>query len=249
MAYFARIRAGSVLFTRNTVTAAPGSSIGQAIQLVCESNNNGPECTSARGYPVDYEYAQGCAGATDGCCDKVQESYIWNNTLTRVGDELTVYSVCGDGAIAEGTDYFRRAPTQADDGFTWTPYPYPHPLVQGLSVQCASLGGVACCTVSATCPGVDLGPASGCDGICCSTASTKPDGGVPTPDTGPTTPDGAVASEAGPAGSDGSSGQVDPGADGCGCRLEGSEMSRATSRPGLFLLVGMLLCRIRKTAA
>ena len=126
MAYFARIRAGSVIFTGNTVTATDAAgNVGQAIQLVCESNNNGANCTSGNSYPVDYTYSDSCAGVDDGCCDKVQDSYIWGNTLTRVDDELTTYSTCGTGAIAENTDYFMRAPTQLDDGFTWSEYTYP----------------------------------------------------------------------------------------------------------------------------
>ena len=130
MSYFARIRSGSVLFTGNAVTATnPSSSIGQAIQLVCENNNNGPACTAENGYPVDYTYSNRCDGSTDGCCDKVETSYIWNNTLTRVNDELTTYEPCGSGSVAEDKDYFLRAPNHSDDGFTWTPYVYPHPLV------------------------------------------------------------------------------------------------------------------------
>lgn len=130
MAYFARVRSGSVLFSGNTVTATnPSSSIGQAIQLVCEGNNNGPACTAENGYPVDYTYSNRCDGSTDGCCDKVETSYIWNNTLTRVNDELTTYEPCGSGSVAEDKDYYLRAPNQSDDGFTWTPYVYPHPLV------------------------------------------------------------------------------------------------------------------------
>jgi len=52
--------------------------------------------------------------------------YIWNNTFTDCKYALLKYS--DYRTITEGRDYFLRAPNMEDDGFEYTPYPYPHPL-------------------------------------------------------------------------------------------------------------------------
>lgn len=51
----------------------------------------------------------------------IHQTYIWDNTVTN-GSALRV------SQGTENTDYSLRAPNQAQDGFTYTPYPYPHPL-------------------------------------------------------------------------------------------------------------------------
>jgi len=53
----------------------------------------------------------------------VNQTYLWGNTIT--GGVLYGSS----GGYTENVDFFLRAPTQAQDGFTYTSYPYPHPLV------------------------------------------------------------------------------------------------------------------------
>ena len=53
----------------------------------------------------------------------VHELYIWGNTYQNVGDQLSK-----DAFYQENIHYFLRAPTQEQDGFTYTPYAYPHPL-------------------------------------------------------------------------------------------------------------------------
>jgi len=132
--YFARIRSGSVIFASNTVTAVdPDAKVKQAIQLVCEQNSNGPRCTEENGYPADYTYSNNCNGTTDGCCDRVETSYVWDNTLTRVDDEYTLYEGCGAGCLQEERDFFLRPPDLPSDGFAWIPYTYPHPLASGLT--------------------------------------------------------------------------------------------------------------------
>lgn len=50
--------------------------------------------------------------------------WIWNNTVS--GGELL-----NPSNFIENADYFLRAPNQQQDGFTYTPYPYPHPLTFG----------------------------------------------------------------------------------------------------------------------
>ena len=53
--------------------------------------------------------------------------WIWNNTWVNVQHEVTtVYT--GNYYITEDVDYFLRPPNQEQDGFEYTPYPYPHPL-------------------------------------------------------------------------------------------------------------------------
>jgi len=52
----------------------------------------------------------------------INDSYIWGNTLN--GADLIKYNADS----VEDVNYFLRAPTVEDDGFTWESYPYPHPL-------------------------------------------------------------------------------------------------------------------------
>jgi hypothetical protein len=53
--------------------------------------------------------------------------WFWDNTFQNVQSEYaTVWQ--SEEAIQENRDYFLRAPSQALDGFTYIPFPYPHPL-------------------------------------------------------------------------------------------------------------------------
>jgi hypothetical protein len=58
--------------------------------------------------------------------------WFWNNTFRNIsdGDVTTVWNSAE--AIRKNRDYFLRAPSRALDGFTYTPYPYPHPVARGL---------------------------------------------------------------------------------------------------------------------
>jgi hypothetical protein len=51
---------------------------------------------------------------------QIRDLWIWSNTGAPFNP--------GDWGYVEGVDYFLRAPTLTEDGFTYTPYPYPHPL-------------------------------------------------------------------------------------------------------------------------
>jgi hypothetical protein len=53
--------------------------------------------------------------------------WIWNNTWLNV-QHPTFVSYQGHYYVTENVDYFLRAPNQEQDGFEYTPYPYPHPL-------------------------------------------------------------------------------------------------------------------------
>jgi hypothetical protein len=53
----------------------------------------------------------------------VNNTYIWNNQIA--GGTLFENT----GGYVENVNYFLRAPSLTQDGFTYTPYVYPHPLV------------------------------------------------------------------------------------------------------------------------
>jgi len=53
----------------------------------------------------------------------IHDLWIWGNTYENIG---TPFSSSSDHQ--ENVDYFLRAPSVAQDGFEYTPYPYPHPL-------------------------------------------------------------------------------------------------------------------------
>jgi len=49
--------------------------------------------------------------------------WMWDNTIDVWS---TVYAI--DSSYIENVDWFLRTPSLAQDGFDYTPYPYPHPL-------------------------------------------------------------------------------------------------------------------------
>ncbi|MFX1537638.1 MAG: hypothetical protein ACFFDI_25860 [Promethearchaeota archaeon] len=53
----------------------------------------------------------------------ISDTYIWGNDLG--GAQLIKYNWDN----TENVNYFLRAPSLAQDGFEYTPYPYPHPLI------------------------------------------------------------------------------------------------------------------------
>jgi len=67
---------------------------------------------------------------TNGVCEGPQDFWVWGETGCGSNCFGTYYDTCS-GCIREGVEYFLRAPTVKDDGFTWTPFQYPHPLVTG----------------------------------------------------------------------------------------------------------------------
>jgi hypothetical protein len=123
--YAIRIRSGAAIITNNTF-----ENTYYATSLVLESHNIGGNCDSEHGYPQDHDFGPGTGGCTasDGCCDKIEHIYIWDNNYTNVDTEVLIEDITG-GGLSDNVDYFLRAPTQQQDAFTWTPYIYPHPLV------------------------------------------------------------------------------------------------------------------------
>lgn len=61
---------------------------------------------------------------------RVNHLYWWNNLVQRQdGTVISSSNYIRDlGGYTLDVDYFLRAPTQVQDGFTYTPYTYPHPL-------------------------------------------------------------------------------------------------------------------------
>jgi len=57
---------------------------------------------------------------------RTQQTYMWDNTLNGA-----VLNNQDPANIHLNVEYFLRAPNQAQDGFTYTPYQYPHPLTLG----------------------------------------------------------------------------------------------------------------------
>jgi hypothetical protein len=52
--------------------------------------------------------------------------WIWDNNYVNCPTQLTLMP--GAFTITQNVEYFLRSPNQAQDGFTYIPYPYPHPL-------------------------------------------------------------------------------------------------------------------------
>ena len=73
------------------------------------------------GYAIGL-YREECPQEPDEVLHNV---WIWNNTVS--GGAL----LHNAGGFTEDVDYFLRSPNQALDGFTYTPYLYPHPLTSG----------------------------------------------------------------------------------------------------------------------
>jgi hypothetical protein len=65
-------------------------------------------------------------GTNGWIAEQVEQLYIWDNTLTNVGSLLL-----NDGNYVQNVNYFLRAPNRTQDGFTYTPYPYPNPRTLG----------------------------------------------------------------------------------------------------------------------
>jgi hypothetical protein len=89
------------------------------------STRNGNNCGTGPGQTCRRCYTIDC----EGCCQAQEKTYIWNND----GVVREYIGGSADDCLIEGTTYFLREPTLAQDGFTFTRYTYPHPLVSGVS--------------------------------------------------------------------------------------------------------------------
>ena len=60
----------------------------------------------------------------------IDDLYIWSNTAEDQNGNVIPFNnrIRNDGGFVENSDYYLRGPSQAQDGFIYMPYPYPHPL-------------------------------------------------------------------------------------------------------------------------
>jgi hypothetical protein len=62
----------------------------------------------------------------------VKNTYLWNNYYNGVlMTGSSTHYIQKDRPLTENNQYFLRAPSAAQDGFSYTPYRYPHPLTAG----------------------------------------------------------------------------------------------------------------------
>ncbi|MFH0897760.1 MAG: hypothetical protein V1850_06930 [Candidatus Bathyarchaeota archaeon] len=94
-----RIRGGAVLVYNNQFTKTQSDTGSYTVKMDDENGDRGGVNPETRGSKI----------------------YIWGNTQTGA-------SALNAGPYTLNVDYFLRAPTQAQDGVTYTPYPYPHQL-------------------------------------------------------------------------------------------------------------------------
>jgi hypothetical protein len=127
--YGVRLRSGAAIVANNTF-----ENVAYPVALVLENNNIGGNCTAANGYPQDHQFGPGKAACTagDGCCDKIQHIYVWGNTSTNFLKQIQIEDESPGGGLVQNKDYFLREPTSAQDGFSWLPYRYPHPLISNI---------------------------------------------------------------------------------------------------------------------
>jgi hypothetical protein len=96
-----------------------------AYQIVLYWDNgavdNGTNCGTGPGQTCDRCDSFGC----EGCCQAQEKTYIWDND----GSVIEYTSGSAGDCLIEGTTYFLRPPSLAQDGFTFTRFTYPHPLV------------------------------------------------------------------------------------------------------------------------
>lgn len=60
----------------------------------------------------------------------VQQFYWYDNTVQYADLSPYAHEIQDNGGYTEDVNYFLRAPTLIDDGFTYSPYDYPHPLTE-----------------------------------------------------------------------------------------------------------------------
>lgn len=106
-----QLRGGGGVFFDNIVTGygLTGTSISQYNAFVCMIQYT----------PDSYPDQQ------------IKDVWIWDNTLTPSNADLwdAAWGGISQTAIEENEEFFLHAPNQSVNGFTYTPYTYPHPLV------------------------------------------------------------------------------------------------------------------------
>jgi hypothetical protein len=129
----AQMRGGSGISTNNDYQFA--YAYGKVPFGVKIDSGGGNVCTGCVHY-YTYVYGSGCGGL----CQTPYPYWVWNETcasgFTQNESPGCVNTTDNDACAqcnVQGATYNLRAPTVAQDGFTWTPFTYPHPLVTGAS--------------------------------------------------------------------------------------------------------------------
>lgn len=117
----AKIRSGHGISTQNAYQMVPDSGMPFfGLKIDGGSGSGGcDDCAHILDYP--------CSG---GVCEGPQKFWIWNETIPDGQDitkDIVTYDAC-TGCLDENDEYYLRAPTISDDGFTWSAFEYPHPL-------------------------------------------------------------------------------------------------------------------------
>jgi hypothetical protein len=84
------------------------------------ATTQGNDCGTGPGQTCDRCDTIDC----QGCCQAQEKTYIWDND----GSVVEYASGSQGDCLIEGTTYFLREPTLAQDGFTFARFTYPHPL-------------------------------------------------------------------------------------------------------------------------
>jgi hypothetical protein len=116
-------RAGSAgIITQNRFDGSGTYPVCVQAQETCQNSTG---CGEGGGETCNRVYRYG----QRGCLQMLENWFIWDNE-TISGRSIYEYKNRNcDNCLAEGSGYVTRAPTEELDGFTWTPYTYPHPLV------------------------------------------------------------------------------------------------------------------------
>jgi hypothetical protein len=86
------------------------------------SSNYGNNCGTGPGETCGRCHTLNC----NGCCQAQEKTYIWGND-----GSVLEYLGGADDCLIENETYFLRPPNMDDDGFSWAPFTYPHPLRSG----------------------------------------------------------------------------------------------------------------------
>jgi hypothetical protein len=99
-----RLRDGSGFVFNNTLVESPANTGGSqpAYFMYLDDDNAG----NGNPFPLT----------------KMSQTFIWSNTISGAN------FLNNRGSYTLNTNYFTRAPNQAQDGFSYVPYAYPHPL-------------------------------------------------------------------------------------------------------------------------
>ncbi len=112
----AMLRSGSGISTGNNYQGQAGF---EKFAIKIDGNSGSGGCTNCT-----HLYAYPCS---NGVCQGLMQWWVWGESCSGGNCFGTEYDTCS-GCLRENKEYYLRAPSQQLDGFTYTPYTYPHPL-------------------------------------------------------------------------------------------------------------------------